>query len=204
MGIAGRCVPVWPRAAAGAGVGSAGCGLSVDASWLDSTGTDGGVGCAGGSLASARFAAPVGGAFGTVGVVDASGAMAPHVVIEPAGATAPAGETDAREVPGGAVGPAGGAGPAVEQLGAGSATDPVPKPAATTPGTATTTKTTVAKSTASAPSRAKAASAAPSTLPKTADNNWIAASLALFLLGTALLGAARRCSVSHTSSWRLF
>lgn len=78
---------------AGAGDGSAGCGLSVDASWLDATGTDGGVGCTSGSLASARFVTPAGGAFGAGGVLDASGAMAPLVVIEPQGATAPAGET---------------------------------------------------------------------------------------------------------------
>lgn len=159
-------------------------------------GADGGVACTGGSLVSARFVTPVGGAFGAGGVVDASGAMAPHVVIEPLGATAPAGETDGREVPGGAGEPAGGAGPTDEQPGAGPATDPVLKPATTTPKTATTTKTTkttVTKTAASTPFKAKTASAATATLPKTADSNWIAASLALFLLGTALLGAARRC-----------
>lgn len=177
---------------AGAGIGSAGRRLSVDASWLDATGTDGGVACAGGSLVSARFVAPAGGAFGAGGVVDASGAMAPHVVIEPEGATAPAGETDGREVPGGAGEPAGGAGPTVERPGAGSATDPVIKPATTTPKTTTTSKTTVTKATAPTPSKAKTASAA-ATLPKTADSNWIAASLALFLLGTALLGVTRCC-----------
>ena len=182
---------------AGLGDGDAGCRLSVDASWLDTTGTDGGVACLGGSLASARFVAPVGGAFGAGGVVDASGAVAPHVVIEPEGATAPAGETDGREVPGGA-GPAGG------QPGAGSATDPALKPATATPKTITTTKTTVNRTTVSTPSKAKAAGAATATLPKTADSNWIAASLALFLLGAALIAAAHRCSVSHASSWRLF
>ena len=176
---------------AGAGVGPAGGGLSVDASWLDATGADGGVGCAGGSLVSARFVAPAGGAFGAGGVVDASGAMAPHVVIGPEGATAPAGETDGREVPGGAGEPAGGAGPTVEQPGAGSATDPGQKPATATTTTTTTSKTTVTKATAPAPSRAKTAGAA--TLPKTADSNRIAASLVLFLLGTALLGATRCC-----------
>ena len=60
---------------------------------------------------SARFVTPVGGAFGAGGVVDAPGAMAPHVVIESEGAAAPAGEADGREVPGGAGEPAGGAGP---------------------------------------------------------------------------------------------
>ena len=171
---------------AGTGVGSAGCTLSVDGSWLDAAGTDGGVACTGGSLVSARFVTPVGGAFGAGGVVDASGGMAPHVVVEPEGATAPAGETD------GAGEPAGGAGPTVEQSGAGPATGPVPKPATTTPKTTTTSKTTVTKATAPTPSKAKTASAATATLPKTADSNWPAASLALFLLGTAILGRPKR------------
>lgn len=82
-----------------AGDGSAGCGLSVDASWLDAAGADGGVACTGGSLVSARFVTPVGGAFGAGGVVDASGAMAPHVVIEPQGATAPAGRPTGARCP---------------------------------------------------------------------------------------------------------
>ena len=189
---------------AGLGDGAAGYRLSVDASWLDATGADGGVACLGGSLVSARFVTPAGGVFGPGGVVDASGAMAPHVVIEPAGATAPAGETDGREVPGGAGEPAGGAGPAGGQPGAGSATDPALKTATATPKTITTTKTTVNRTTVSTPSKAKAAGAATATLPKTADSNWIAASLALFLLGAALIAAAHRCSVSHASSWRLF
>ena len=177
---------------AGAGDGPVGCRLSADASWLDATGTDGGVACAGGSLVSARFVAPVGGAFGAGGVVDASAAVAPHVVVEPEGTAAPAGETDGREVPGGAGDPVGGAGPTVEQPGAGPATGPVPKPATTTPKTTTTSKTTVTKATAPTPSKAKTASAATATLPKTADSNWPAASLALFLLGTAILGRPKR------------
>ena len=102
-----------------------------------------------------------------------------------------------REVPGGAGEPAGGAGPAIGQSGAGSATDPVLKPADTTPKTTTTTKTTVTKTAAFTPSKAKTASAAAATLPKTADNNRIAASLALFLLGTALLGRG----LSLLSEW---
>ena len=189
---------------AGLGDGAAGCRLSVDASWLDATGADSGVACTGGSLVSARFVAPVGGAFGASGVVDASGAVAPHVVVEPDVATPSTGETDGGEVPGGAGEPAGGAGPAGGQPGAGSATDPALKPATATPKTITTTKTTVNRTTVSTPSKAKAAGAATATLPKTADSNWIAASLALFLLGAALIAAAHRCSVSHASSWRLF
>ena len=190
---------------AGLGAGAAGCRLSVDASWLDATGADGGVACTGGSLVSARFVTPADGTFGASGVVDASGAVAPHVVVEPDVATPPAGETDSRDVPGGGTGePDGGAGPAAGQPGVGPTKDPALKPATATPKTITTTKTTVNRTTVSTPSKAKAAGAATATLPKTADSNWIAASLALFLLGAALIAAAHRCSVSHASSWRLF
>ena len=140
----------------GAAGGGAAGQLTVDASWLDASGVDGGGACLGGSLASARFVAPAGGAFGTGGVVDADGSVATHVTIEPEGAAGPAGETGGREVPDGAGDPAGDAGPTVKQPSAGSVTDPVLKAATAT--------------------------------PKTADINWIAASLALFLLRTALLG----------------
>ena len=67
--------------------------LVVDASWLDATGTDAGVACGRGSLVAAHFVTPAGGAFGAARVVDADGTVATHVVIEPDGATAPAGET---------------------------------------------------------------------------------------------------------------
>lgn len=67
---------------AGLGNGAAGCRLTVDASWLDAAGADGGVACTGGSLESARFVAPAGGAFGASGVLDVDGAVALHVVIE--------------------------------------------------------------------------------------------------------------------------
>lgn len=174
---------------AGLGDGAAGYRLSVDASWLDATGADGGVACAGGSLVSARFVTPVGGAFGPGGVVDASGAMAPHVVIEPEGATAPAGETDGREVPGGADKSPADAGPAAGEPTTRPTANPALKPAATTTKTATTvTKTTVAKV-----PKPKAATATTATLPKTGDTNWIAASLTLLILGTALLAAVYRC-----------
>lgn len=63
----------------GTGNAAAGCRLSVDASWLDAAGTDGGVACTGGSLVSARFAMLTGGAFGAGGVVDASGAVEPCI-----------------------------------------------------------------------------------------------------------------------------
>lgn len=179
---------------AGLDDGAAGCRLSVDASWLDAAGDDGGVACAGGSLMSARFVTPADGTFGASGVVDASGAVAPHVVVEPDVATPPAGETDSRDVPGGGTGePDGGAGPAAGQPGVGPTTDPAVKPAATSPKTSITTKTTVTKTTVTASSKPKTAAATAATLPKTADNNWIAASLTLFILGTAILAATYRC-----------
>ena len=172
---------------AGLGDGAAGCRLSVDASWLDATGADGGVACTGGSLESARFVAPVGGAFSAGGVVDAAGAVAAHVVIEPESASPPAGETDGGEVPGGEVKSSADANPAVEK----PTTGPTANPA--TPKTTTTSKTTVTKTTVSTSSKPKTATATAATLPKTADTNWIATSVALFLLGTVLLVAARRC-----------
>lgn len=102
--------------------------LVVDASCLDATGADAGVACDRGSLVAAHFVTPAGGAFGAASVVDANGGVAPHVVIEPDGATTPAGETvtPGGEVPGDGTGePAGGADPAAGQPGAGPATDPV-------------------------------------------------------------------------------
>lgn len=159
--------------------------LVVDTSWLDATGTDAGVACDRGSLVAAHFVSPVGGAFGAASVVDVDGAVATHVVIEPDGATGPAGETvtPGGEVPRDGTGePTGGADPAAGQPGAGTATDPAVKPAATSPKT-TVTKTTKPKSTM----------ATTPALPKTGDGYWIVASLTLFLLGTVLLSAAYRC-----------
>lgn len=179
---------------AGIGDTAVGCRLSVDASWLDVTGADSGVACAGGSLVSARFMAPAGGAFGAGGVVDASGAVAQHVVIEPDVATPPAGETDKGEVPGDNAdkSPAD-ANPAAGEPTTGPTTNPAQKPAAAPTKTSTTSKTTVNKTTISTSSRPKTATETTATLPKAGDNNWIAASLSLFLLGLALFGAAYRC-----------
>lgn len=179
---------------AGLGAGAAGCRLSVDASWLDTAGADGGVACTGGSLVSARFVAPAGGAFSADGVVDAGGALAPHVVVEPEGATPPAGETDRGEVPGDSAdkSPAD-ANPTAGEPTTGPTANPALKPAATTTKTTTTSKTTVTKTTISTSSRPKTATETTATLPKAGDNNWIAASLSLFLLGLALFGAAYRC-----------
>ena len=164
--------------------------LVVDASWLDATGKDACVACDCGSLVAAHFVTPAGGFFGAAGVVDAVGAVAPRVVIEPDGATASAGETatPGGEAPGDGTGePAGGAGPAAGQPGTGLATDPAVKPAATSPKT-TVTKTTVSKTT-----KPKSTMATTPVLPKTGDGYWIVASLTLFLLGTVVLSAAYRC-----------
>lgn len=175
---------------AGLGDGAAGCRLSVDASWLDATGANGGVACLGGSLVSARFVAPDSGAFGAGGVVDTAGAVAPHVVVEPEGVTAPAGEADGGEVPGDSAGMSSAdAGPAAGEPATGPAANPAPKPAAAPAKTTTTvTKTKVPTS-----SRPKTATATTAALPKTGDINWVAASAVLFLLGTVLLGIAHRC-----------
>ena len=181
---------------AGLGDGTAGCRVSVDASWLDAAGADGGVTCTGGSLVAARFVTPAGGAFGASGVVDASGAAAPHVVVEPDVATPPAGETDGGEVPDDGAGKS----PADANPAAGDPTteptaNPSLKPAATT----TKTTTTVTKTTTAKVSKPKAATATTAALPETGDSNWIAASATLFLLGTVLLGAVYRCwGVRHT------
>lgn len=174
---------------AGLGDGAAGCRLSVDASWLDATGADGGVACLGGSLVSARFVMPTGGSFGAGGVVDASGAVAQHVVIEPDVATPPAGETDRGEVPGDSAekSPTD-ANPTAGEPTTGPTANPSLKPAATT----TKTTTTVTKATVSTPSKPKPATATTAALPKTGYTNWVVASVALFLLGTVLLAAACR------------
>ena len=173
----------------GAAGGGAAGQLTVDASWLDASGADGGVACLGGSLASARLVAPAGGAFGAGGVVDAGGSVAAHVTIEPEGATAPAGETDGRDVPGG--GPsAPGTDSATGEPAADPSTNPTPKPAAATK---TVTTTTVTNTSAAKASKPKAATATSSSLPKTGDGDWITMSLTVFLLGAALLSIVHSC-----------
>ena len=163
--------------------------LAVDASWLDATGADGGVGCLAGSLTSARFVAPAGGTFGVRGVLDAGGAVATHVVIEPEGATPPAGETDVRDVPSdGAGGSSFDADPAVGGPITGPMENPTLKPAA-----ATTTTTTVTKASVTKTTKPKTATTTTASFPMTGDNCWIVASVTLFLLGTVFLAVAYRC-----------
>lgn len=170
-----------------AGGGAAGCSFSVDASWLDVAAVDGGVACTGGSLMSARFVMPAGGTFGASGVVDASGALTPHVVIESDVAMPPAGEIDGVDVPGDNVdkSPAD-ASPAAGEPTTGPTANPALKPATTT--TKTATKTAVAKV-----PKPKTATATTAALPKTGDTNWVVASVALFLLGIVFLAAVHRC-----------
>lgn len=173
----------------GAAGGGAAGQLAVDASWLDASGADGGVACLGGSLASARFVAPAGGAFGAGGVVDADGSVAAHVTIEPERETLPAGESGARDVPGD--GPSvPGTDPATGEPATDPSTNPTLKPVAATK---TVTTTTVTNNTAAKTSRPKAATATSSSLPKTSDSHWIAVSGLLFVPGTAVLKAARLC-----------
>lgn len=173
----------------GAAGGGAAGQVTVDASWLDASGAEGGVACPSGSLASARFVAPAGGAFGAGGVVDAGGSVASNVTIEPVDTTASAGETGGPDVPGD--GPsAPGTDPATSEPAAVPSTNPALKPAAATK---TVTTTTVTNTTAAKASRPKTATATTASLPKAGDNCWIAASLTFFLLGIALLCAAIRC-----------
>lgn len=179
----------------GAAGGGTGGQLTVDASWLDASGTDGGVVCLGGSLASARFVAPAGGAFGACGVVDADGSAAAHVTIESVDATASAGETGGPDVPGD-IGAAAGE-PATEP-GAGETAGPTVKPASATTRTTRTTATTVTKATVtntavSKSSKPIATTATTATLPKAGDSHFIALSSVFFLLGTALIATAHRC-----------
>ncbi len=169
-----------------AGRGAAGQ-LTVDASWLDASGVDGGVACLGGSLASARFVAPAGGAFGVGGVVDADGSVAVRVTIEPVDATASAGETGGPDVPGD--GPSDpGTDPATGEPAAVPSTNPTLKPAVATTTTTTVTKTSVTKT-----AKPKDAAATSPSLPKAADSHRIALSAVLFLLGTAFIATAIRC-----------
>ena len=121
--------------------------------------------------------------------MNADGSVTARVTIEPEGAAGPAGESDARDVPGD--GPSvPGTDPATGEPATDPSTNPTLKPAAATKTVATTaaTKTTAAKT-----PRPKAASATTSSLPKTSDTNWIAVSLTLFLLGTAFLTTSHCC-----------
>ena len=99
-------------------------------------------------------------------MVDAVGAVAPHVVVEPGVATPPAGENDGPDVLGGGTGePSADANPAAGEPTTGPTANPAPKPAAA----ATKTTTTVTKTTVAKASKPKAATVASTSLPKTGD-----------------------------------
>lgn len=125
-----------------------------------------------------------------VALLDAAGAMAPHVVVEPDVATPPAGETEGVDVPGDSVdkSPAD-ANPAAGEPTTGPTANPALKPATAT----TKTTTTVTKTSGAKVSKPKTATATTAALPKTGDNCWITASMTLFLLGITLLGVANHC-----------
>ena len=183
--VAGRLVVRGGGCVVAAGAGS-GAGVHAYGAYL--LDEDPGDGVPFGTLA-ARFVAPAGGTFGARGVLDAGGAVAAHVTIEPVDTTASAGETGGPDVPGD--GPSvPGIDPATGGPAADPSTNPTLKPAAATK---TVTTTTVTNTTAVKDSRPKATTATSSSLPKTGDNCWIAASLTLFLLGIVILCAAIRC-----------
>lgn len=110
---------------------------------------------------------PAGGAFGAGGVVDADGSVAAHVTIEPESSTVLWGEaiTSGGETTGGW-------------------TNPAPEPE---PGEGPVVKPAVVKT------KKACAGAAPPNLHMTADTHCIAMSLALFVLGTAVLPTAHCC-----------
>ena len=172
----------------GAAGGDAAGQLTVDASWLDASGADGGVTCLGGSLSSARFVAPAGGVFGAGGVVDAGGTVAARVTIEPVDTATSAGETGGPDVPGD-----GPSAPGTDPATGGPAAKPIANPALKPVAATTTSTTTVTKTTAARAAKPKTAPTTASKLPKTSDTNWLAVSQALFLLGTALLSIVHSC-----------
>lgn len=89
------------------------------------------------------FIVPAGGTIGTGDAVDAAGAVATHVVIEPESAMAPAGENDGRDASSGGAGePAGRALAIAGQPNVAPVTDSAMKLAAAKPNSGTRTRTT--------------------------------------------------------------
>ena len=167
--------------------------FAVDASWVDATGADAGIACANGSLTASKFVEPAGAAFGSAFVTDAAGVVTPHVVIEPASAEPPAGETEPRETD-----PSTDPQPKQE-----SAVDPAPTPAENPvlkPATApkTVTKTTITTVTTKAASKLHSCATIDSTtakLPKTGDASWVTAGSVFAFLVTILLSSAAVASL---------
>ncbi|GEM_PF-1556384 len=145
----------------------------VDAHWVDATGASAGVACKSGSLTSTLFVSPTGGAFGSSSVIDVSGVVAQHVVIEPTGGN-PAGDTKlgSEEKPGDETKPIENPPPTPDSS---PKSDTRPAPTSIkTPATKTTKKTKPATTQAAA-------------LPKTGHGDWAVACLAFVFLGMLLV-----------------
>lgn len=157
---------------------------------MDATGAIADAACESGSLTSAQFVTPTGGAYGSSSVIDVSGVFAQHVVIEPTGAQPPVGKAQpgTDEPTGG--NPAGDTKPGSEEK-PGDETKPSENPPPTpdsspksdakpapasikTPATKTTKKTKPATTQAAA-------------LPKTGHGDWAVACLAFVFLDMLLV-----------------
>ena len=164
--------------------------FAVDASWVDATGAKAGVACESGSLTSALFVTPMGGAFGSSSVIDANGSVTQHVVIEPTGANPPAGETRPGTDESAGGDPAGDTKSGSEEKPKDEnkpsedlmpMPDPAPGPdEKPVPASAKTPATKTAKKT-------KPASTPAAALAKTGDGDWMIVSLACVTMGMLLL-----------------
>lgn len=157
---------------------------------MDATGAIADAACESGSLTSAQFVTPMSGTFGTACVMDASGVVAQHVVVEPTSAHPPTGKNQpgTDEPTGG--NPAGDTKPGSEEKpgdetkssenppptpDSSPKSDAKPAPASTkTPATKTTKKTKPATTQAAA-------------LPKTGHGDWAVACLAFVILGLLMV-----------------
>lgn len=164
--------------------------FAMDASWVYATGAIADVVCESGSLTSAQFVTPAGGAFGTACVMDASGAVALRVVIEPAGALPPAGKTQpGTDEPAGG-NPAGDTKPGSEgkhsdenKPSEDSAPTPDSSPKSDARPASASIKTPATKTT----KKTKPATTQAAALPKTGHGDWAVACLALVFLGILLV-----------------
>ncbi len=163
--------------------------FAMDASWVYATGAIADVVCESGSLTSAQFVTPAGGAFGTACVMDASGTVALRVVIEPAGALPPAGKTQpGTDEPAGG-NPAGDTKPGSEgkhsdenKPSEDSAPTPDSSPKSDAKPAPASTKTPVTK----IAKKTRPGSTPVAALPKIGDGDWAVACLAFVFLGMLL------------------
>lgn len=164
--------------------------FAMDASWVYATGAIADVVCESDSLTSAQFVTPAGGAFGTACVMDASGAVALRVVIEPAGTLPPAGKTQpGTDEPAGG-NPAGDTKPGSEgkhsdenKPSEDSAPTPDSSPKSDARPASASIKTPATKTT----KKTKPTTTQAAALPKTGHGDWAVACLAFVFLGMLLL-----------------